>query len=166
MALYGSAPKRKPHQRGRPRKHGAKFKLKSAQARTRSDRDETVQVLGQSVRLRAWHHLHFMWLAELVGCVICVEFLRPDGTPRYKRPLWLFWSGPLSLPLSDVCRMYLWRFTIEHFFRFIKQHLGFYATRVTLLPSSERWIDIVMLAYWQLLMAAPVITGSSHPSRW
>ena len=165
MTLYGSAPKRKPHQRGRPRKHGAKFKLRSAQAHTYSDRDETVQVLGQSVRLCAWHHLHFMWLTQLVGCVICVEFLRPDGTPRYKRPLWLFWSGSLTLPLTDVCRMYLWRFTIEHFFRFIKQHLGFYATRVTLLPSSERWIDIVILAYWQLLLAAPVITGHLAPWR-
>ena len=148
MVLYGAPPKPKPHHKsgsprghrspGRPRKHGAKFKLKSALSRTCSDRDETITMLGQSIRLRAWHDLHFKWLAELVGCVICVEFLRPDGTPRYKRPLWLFWSGPLTIPLPDLCRMYLWRFMIEHFFRFIKQHLGFYATRATLLLSTER----------------------------
>jgi hypothetical protein len=165
MVLYGPPPKPNPHKPGRHGKHGDKFKLKSALRRTHSDQDETIQILGQSVRLRAWHHLHFKWLAELIGRVICIEFLRPDGTPRYKRPLWLFWSGPLTVPLADICRMYLWRFTIEHFFRFIKQHLGFYATRATLLPSTERWIDIVMLAYWQLLLAAPIITGYVAPWR-
>ena len=165
MVLYGPAPKRKAHQRGRPRQHGAKFKLKSARWRTCADREETVHLLGQSIRLRAWHHLHFVWLTDLVGCVLCVEFLKPDGTPRYKLPLWLFWSGPLSVPLTDLCHMYLWRFSIEHFFRFIKQHLGFYATRATLLPSTERWIDFVMLAYWQLLLAAPLVCGYVAPWR-
>ena len=60
--------------------------------------------------------------------------------------------------------MYLWRFAIEHFFRFIKQHLGFFVTRATHLASTERWMMIVLLAYWQLLFAAPVVSG--HVSLW
>ena len=164
MVLYGPPKKPKPHHPGRPPEHGAKFKLKSARLRTYADREETVHVLGQWIRLRAWHDLHFKWLAKLVGCVICVEFLLPDGTPRYKRPMWLFWSGPLTVSLTDLCRMYLWRFAIEHFFRFIKQHLGFYLTRATHLASTERWATIVMLAYWQLLIAAPFV--SAHVSLW
>ena len=132
--------------------------------RAHADREETVHLLGQSIRLRAWHSLHFKWLAQLVGCVICVEFLLPDGSPRYKRPMWLFWSGPLTVSLTDLCHMYIWRFAIEHFFRFIKQHLGFYVTRATHLASTERWMMIVMLAYWQLLLAAPLV--SAHVSLW
>ena len=165
MVLYGPPPKRKAGQRGRPRQHGDNFKLKSAHKRTCVDREETVCLLGQSIRLRAWHDLHFAWLTDLVGCVVCVEFLKPDGTPRYKRPMWLFWSGPMTVSLTELCRMYLWRFTIEHFFRFIKQHLGFYATRATLLTCTERWIDIVILAYWQLLLAAPGVSGYVAPWR-
>jgi len=111
MALYGPSkghlgppPKRKAHRRGAPRKHGRNgpaaghlFKLKSAHLRKQADQDETVsgplrgqRILGQAVRLRAWHacwRLHFVWLAELVGTAICVEFLKADGMPRYKRPL-------------------------------------------------------------------------------
>ena len=164
MALYGPPPKPKPHRLGRHRQHGAKFSLKSARWRTHVDREETVHLLGQTIRLRAWHHLHFKWLAQLVGCVICVEFLLPDGSPRYKRPMWLFWSGPLTVSLTDLCHMYLWRFAIEHFFRFIKQHLGFYATRATHLVSTQRWMTIVMLAYWQLLSTAPIVSG--HVALW
>lgn len=53
---------------------------------------------------------------------MCVEFLKEDGTPCYKRPIWLFWIGPEDVALQDLCRMYLWRFAIEHLFRFLKQH--------------------------------------------
>ena len=30
--------------------------------------------------------------------------------------MWLFWTGPDTVPLEDLCRMYLWRFAIETFF--------------------------------------------------
>ena len=165
MVLFAQPPKRKPGQRGRTRKHGAKFSLKSARKRTRCDSEDTVQLRGQSVHLRAWHGLHFKWLSELVGTVVCVEFLKLDGTPRYKNPMWLFWSGPNTVPLTELCRMYLWRFAIEHFFRFIKQHLGFGATRTSFVNCTERWIDIVILAYWQILLAAPDVTGYVAPWR-
>ena len=79
--------------------------------------------------------------------------------------MWLFWSGPITLPLTELCRMYLWRFAIEHFFRFIKQHLGFYATRSAFLDCTERWIDIVILAYWQILLAASEVHGYVAPWR-
>ena len=165
MVLYAQPPKRKSGQRGRPRKHGVKFSLTSARKRTCCHKEERVQLLGQSLHLRAWHNLHFKWLSDLVGCVVCVEFLKPDGTPRYKHPLWLFWSGPFTVPLTELCRMYLWRFSIEHFFRFIKQHLGFYATRSTFVACTQRWIDFVILAYWQILLAAPHVSGFVAPWR-
>lgn len=120
--LYEEPPERQPGQRGRPRKHGAKFKL-SAPGRE-ADRIERCALLGQAVRLMAWQELHFYKLPFLVGMVLSVQFLMADGSPRIKRPLSLFWTGPTSVALADLARMYLWRFAIEHMFRFMKQQLG------------------------------------------
>jgi IS4 transposase len=101
---------------------------------------------------RLWHKLHFKRLAKVPGSVVCVEFLKEDGTPRYKRPIWLFWTGPEDVTPQDLCRMYLWRFAIEHLFRFLKQHMGLNSNRSTNLESLQRWMWIVALAYWQLLL--------------
>jgi Transposase DDE domain len=136
--------------RGAPRKHGADFQL-SAISRS-PDASEEFMLGKQKVGLRAWHKLHFKRFAKVQGMVVCVEFLKDDGTPRYKRPLWLFWTGPESVALQDICRMYLWRFTIEHFFRFLKQHMGLNTNRSPNLESTQRWMWLCALAYWQLLL--------------
>jgi hypothetical protein len=143
----------KPHlkrKRGAPAKHGPKFKL-SGTARP-PDQSETFLLGEQTVILRAWQGLHLKKLPKLVGMVLRIEFLRPDGTPRYKRPMWLFWTGPDTTPLKDLCRMYLWRFAIEHSFRFLKQHLGLNANQSTNLVSADQWMWLCALAYWQLLL--------------
>ncbi len=110
--LYEEPPQRKPKQRGRPRKHGDKFKLSAP--RRKVDRVETCKLLGQQVRLMAWQDLHFYKLSFLVVMVLSVQFLKADGTPQFKRPLYLFSTGPTSGALTDLARMYLWRFAIEH----------------------------------------------------
>ena len=159
----------KPHEKGKkgaPAKHGAKFKL-SQPSRT-PDRTETFLLGEQTVKLQAWQGLHFKKLSGLVGMVLRVEFLRPDGTPRYKRPMWLFWTGPDTVPLAELCRMYLWRFAIEHFFRFAKQHLGLNANQSTDLVSTEQWMWWCALAYWQLLLMRDEVKASRpawYPAR-
>jgi len=116
-------PKKKPTSSlGAPRKHGKSFKLNSVHRS--EDQSQIFQIGKQTVRVRAWHKLHFKKLADLIGTLVQVEFLKEDGTPRYKRPMWLFWTGSQSVALSDLCRMYLWRFAIEPMFRFLKQHMG------------------------------------------
>jgi hypothetical protein len=136
--------------RGAPRKHGADFQLTDIPREP--DALEEFCLGKQKVRVRVWHKLHFKRLAKVVGSVVCVEFLKEDGTPRYKRPLWLFWTGPENVVLQDLCRMYLWRFAIEHLFRFLKQHMGLNSNRSSNLASLQRWMWIVALAYWQLLL--------------
>ena len=91
-------------------------------------------------------------MAAFVGTLVQIEFLKADGTPRYKRPMWLWWTGPQSVALSDLCRMYLWRFSIEHLFRFLKQHMGLNYNRSPNLVSAQQWMWICALAYWQLLL--------------
>lgn len=136
--------------RGAPRKHGADFQLSAIEREPDASQEF---VLGkQTVRGRVWHKLHFKRLAKVPGSVVCVEFLKEDGTPRYKRPIWLFWTGPENVAPQDLCRMYLWRFAIEHLFRFLKQHLGLNCNRSTNLECLQRWMWLVGLAYWQLLL--------------
>ena len=150
MVFYGPPPPHPKGKKGAPAKHGAKFKLSNP---SRSpDRTETFVLGKQTVSLQAWQGLHFKKLFGLVGMVLRVEFLRPDGTPRYKRPLWLFWSGPETVALHEICRMYLWRFAIEHMFRFLKQHMGLNANQSTDPVSTDQWIWMCALAYWQLLL--------------
>jgi hypothetical protein len=136
--------------RGAPRKHGADFQLTAIEREP--DALEAFSLGKQKVRVRVWHKLHFKRIAKVKGSVVCVEFLKDDGTPRYKRPLWLFWTGPEDVAPQDLCRMYLWRFAIEHLFRFLKQHMGLNSNRSSNLESLQRWRWIVALAYWQLLL--------------
>ena len=148
---FWSPPKpRQKGDRGAPAKHGAKFKL-SAPPRA-ADQQDSLQLKGQTVTLQAWENLHLKKLPDLVGMVLRVEFLRPDGTPRYKRPIWLFWTGPATTPLKALCLMYLWRFAIEHYFRFLKQHMGLNANQSTDTVSTDHWMWLCGLAYWQLLL--------------
>lgn len=152
--------------RGAPRKHGADFQLTAIEREP--DAPEEFYLGKQKVRVRAWHKLHFKRLAKVKGSVVCVEFLKEDGTPRYKRPLWLFWTGPEDVAPQDLCRMYLWRFAIEHLFRFLKQHLGLNSNRSSNLKSLQRWMWIVALAYWQLLLMRDTVTPNRpawHPHK-
>jgi hypothetical protein len=149
--VLSEAPKQKPKgSRGAPRKHGQSFKLNGAHRS--ADQSETFQLGQQTVRVYAWQKLHFKKLATLIGTLIQVEFLKADGTPRYKRPMWLLWTGPQTIALSDLCRMYLWRFAIEHLFRFLKQHMGLNSNRSPNLVSAQQWMWLCALAYWQLLL--------------
>jgi len=135
---------------GAPLKHGADFQLTAISREV--DASEEFLLGKQKVRVRVWNKLHFKRLVKVTGAVVCVEFLKEDGTPRYKRPIWLFWTGPVDIKPQDLCRMYLWRFAIEHLFRFLKQHMGLNSNRSSDLKSLERWMWMVALAYWQLLL--------------
>jgi hypothetical protein len=161
------APLPKPEgSRGAPRKHGADFQLTAIEQQP--DALEEFFLGKQRVRVRVWHRLHFKRLARVVGSVVCVEFLKEDGTPRYKRPLWLFWTGPEAVRPQDLCRMYLWRFAIEHLFRFLKQHLGLNNHRSSNRDSLQRWMWIVALAYWQLLLMREAVQPNRpawHPRK-
>ena len=145
---------------GRPRKHGAKLSLHQPGP---PDRQETVRRVGQEVRISAWVTYHFRAVPTLVGLVVRAEFLRADGTPRYKRPLGLFWSGPVTISLGDSVTMYLLRYVIEHFFRFLKQRRGLLDAHLGDLGPIETWVQVVALASWQLLLARDAVQPTDRP---
>ena len=64
--------------------------------------------------------------------------------------------------------MYLWRFAIEHLFRFLKQHMGLNSNRSSNLESLQRWMWSVALAYWQLLLMRDTVKPNRpawHPRK-
>jgi hypothetical protein len=162
--LYEEPAPRKPGKRGAPQKHGAKFKLSSP---SRSSDGEEIFLFGaQTVCLRAWKGLHLKKLPKLIVMLLRVEFLKPDGKPRYKQPMWLLWTGPTAVPLQDLCKMYLWRFAIEHMFRFLKQNMGLNTSRSNDLVATEQWMWMCALAYWQLLLMRDLVEDARpawHP---
>jgi hypothetical protein len=60
--------------------------------------------------------------------------------------------------------MYLWRFAIEHLFRFLKQHMGLNSNRSPSLVSTEKWMWLCALAYWQLLLMRNLV--QPHCPAW
>jgi hypothetical protein len=134
--LYEQPAPRPPGKKGAPKKHGARFKLSSPPRP--ADAAETFRLGSQTVRIQAWNGLHLKKLPELVVRLLRVEFLQPDGKPRYQRPMWLFWTGPTAVPLPELCKMYLWRFAVEHMFRFLKQNMGLNRSRSNDLVEDAR----------------------------
>jgi len=148
--------------KGRPPEHGVKFSLKTPPAPERQV--EFPLPLGKgTVHVSAWGQLHFREVPGLVGMVVRVEFFTPTGQPKYRRPLWLFWSGLSSVSLEALCQMYLARFCIEHFFRFAKQRLGMRCAQSPTLQACENWMWVVALAYTQLLLARSLVKAAPRP---
>lgn len=148
--LYEQPRPHQPGKKGAPQKHGARFKLSSPSRP--ADCEEIFPFGSQTVRLQAWKGLHLKKLPKLIVMMLRVEFLKADGQPRYKQPMWLLWTGPTSVPLQELCKMYLWRFAIEHMFRFLKHNLGLNSSRSNDLVATEQWMWMCALAYWQLLL--------------
>ena len=162
--LYEQPEPRQPGRKGAPKKHGARFKLSSP---TRpADAAETFLLGSQTVHIQAWNGLHLKKLPQLIVRLLRVEFVKPDGKPRYKQPMWLLWTGPTAVSLQALCRMYLWRFAIEHMFRFLKQNMGLNSSRSNDLVATEQWMWMCALAYWQLLLMRDLVEDARpawHP---
>ena len=162
--LHEQPAAREPGKKGAPQKHGARFKLSSPPRAP--DGEETFQLGAQTVRVQAWKGLHLKKLAALVVMMLRVEFLTADGQPRYKQPMWLLWTGPDPVALAELCKMYLWRFAIEHLFRFLKQNLGLNTSRSNSLVGTQQWMWLCALAYWQLLLMRDLVEDARpawHP---
>jgi hypothetical protein len=108
LCLWGAPP---PYSgRGRPRKHGDKFKLNDPQTWGEVSQDIEVNDphLG-NIRIGLWQEKHFQAAAEQPMQLIRVERLEPHHSGRISKPLWLAWVGEAFPPLSEVWRLYLRR---------------------------------------------------------
>lgn len=155
---------RRPSQRGPNCKHGRKFKLADARTHGKPDGKFTFNADdGESVEITVFKNLHAQSHPDLHGCVIRVRAYCADGSRKFARPIWLYWTGPHDMDWLTFWRVYLKRFCIESVHQFSKNSLAWTSARLGYTDREERWTWLVMLAYWQLLLSAPLADDAYRP---
>lgn len=150
--------------KGRPKKHGAKFKLN--EPTTWSEPASVLELDDpklQRVRVSLWKNLHFRKAATRLMLLIRVERLDAQGNLRELKPLWLAWVGEEMPPVEQVWRLYLRRFTIDHWYRFLKQRLHWTVPKLSTTKQCERWSDLMPLMTWELWLARDIVTDNPLP---
>ena len=150
--------------KGRPKKHGAIFQLNqpATWGEVASILEENDPKLGR-VRVSNWKNLHFRKAATRPMLVLRVERLDAQGNLRGSKPLWLAWVGEEMPPLEKVWRLYLRRFTIDHWYRFLKQRLHWTVPKLGTPKQCERWSDLMPLMTWELWLARDIVTDNPLP---
>lgn len=100
--------------RGRPRKHGHKFKLNELSSHLPTD--EIVEVNDESlglIKISKWNNLHFRNAYKQKLSLIRVERLEEKKTGGKHRPLWLIWVGKEFLELEKIWSQYARRFGVD-----------------------------------------------------
>jgi hypothetical protein len=92
--------------------------------------------------------------------VLRVERLEPQGHLRVAKPLWLAWVGAEMPPLEAVWRLDLRRFTIDHWYRFLKQRLHWTVPKLSTPKQCERWSDLMPLMTWELWLARELVADN------
>ena len=150
--------------KGRPKKHGSKFKLN--ESTTWSDAESVLELDDpklQRVRVSLWKNLHFRKAAARPMLLLRVERLNVQGNLRVLKPLWLAWVGEEMPPVEEVWRLYLRRFTIDHWYRFLKQRLHWTVPKLSTPKQCERWSDLMPLMTWELWLARDIVTDNPLP---
>lgn len=145
--------------RGRPPKHGERFKLSKA---GEPDEQQTIAFKGKCLRISTWRNLHYAKYSAIHGVVLKLEFLDKGGKPIFEKPIWLF-STALEAECETLARAYLWRSSHELSFRFMKQHLGLAKAHSSELKSCDAWYQLVALAM-NLLLAVKDQLQSQVPA--
>ena len=150
--------------KGRPRKHGQKFKLNDSS--TWWEATEMVEVedsrFGQ-LRVRMWQDLHFSGSASIAMQLILVERILPEQSRSKSQPLWLVWVGQEMPPLAEIWRQYLRRFAVDHWYRFAKNRLHWTVPQLSTPAQCDRWSDLMPIVTWQLWLARNLVAGRPLP---
>jgi hypothetical protein len=150
--------------RGAPKKHGRKIKLNCEETLGEPTRRLQAQDPdGGWVVISIWEKMHFKSRPNLPLCAVRIESFRANGARRFPRPLWLVWTGPAEMDWTKFWRVYLKRFCLECVHQFTKNSLAWTRGRFGHTGREERWTWLVVLAYWQLLLAAPLSRDSHRP---
>jgi DDE superfamily endonuclease len=171
-------PEPKPaHLPGGPRLHGAPLRCAddktwdgpSSAAAADTARHGPVQVTAwqrmhpKLSKDAAWHD-HPGRVPVIEGTLIQLRAARVPGE-REPGPMWLWASDPAAGAgeVAVLWQAYLRRFDLEHTFRFLKQVLGWDAPKLRDPAAADRWTWLVIAAYTQLRLAAPLAADLRLP---
>jgi hypothetical protein len=151
--------------RGRPALHGKFFRWSDSRTRgkptaTRETRGEN----GERIHLRLWKSLPFRKAARHSFSVLRIEFPDRPGTRRRPREIWLAWIGQELPALEDWWDYYFRRSTMEHWYRFAEQSLGWTVPQFRIPEQEERWSDLTPIATWELFLSRKAVRD--HPLPW
>lgn len=162
LCLWGAPPAYSG--KGRPRIHGDKFKLNDRH--TWNEPVESLEVddpkLGR-LRISLWENLHFRKASGHPMSLLRVERLGERRCGKVAQPLWLAWIGEQMPALSEVWRLYLRRFAVDHWYRFAKQRLHWTLPKLSTPKQSERWSDLMPLMTWELWLARDIVADNPLP---
>jgi DDE superfamily endonuclease len=166
--LYGPPPPREPHQKGRPRVHGARFAFKEAD--TWGTPTEVMEVEDEhwgKVRLERWSGLH-----EKQGADVPYDVLRACVHLEQAQPpaaLWLAWLPPAQFPsgvivtVETLWRAYIARWPVEAGIHFRKETLGWTMPRFHSKEAGDRWTELTSLACWLIFLARSIVEDTPFP---
>jgi hypothetical protein len=73
------------------------------------------------------------------------------------------WVGKDKPCLNQIWQQYLRRFTIEHWYRFVRQRLHWTCPKFPTLAQTEVWSDLMPLMTWQLWLARKIVCDCPLP---
>jgi hypothetical protein len=162
MCLWGAPP---PYSgKGRPKVHGAKFKL--ADANTWGEPTATLELEEPqwgTLQIQHWSGLHFRAAAIHPLQVLRITMTGRQSLNRSSKPVWLVWLGKSMPCLDQLWRCYLRRFAVDHWNRFAKQRLHWTIPHFSTTALAERWSELMPLLSWQLWLAREIVQDTPLP---
>ena len=164
LVFYQPPPPRRPGQKGAPRKYGARIQLNDPRTWPEPAwTGTTARARGERIELRGWTGWRRRGLPDQPVQIVQVRVLRADGQPKYVQPLWLMVVGE-ALPWEVVWPLYQRRWAEETLHAQAKELLGWSRAQLGTVERQDRWTWLVLLAYWQLLLARDLARDA--PRAW
>jgi hypothetical protein len=166
--LYASPPPPDPHQKGRPKVHGARFAFKEPE--TWGEPGEVMELEDEhwgTVRLERWAALH-----EKKGADVPYDVLRACAHLERQKPpqaLWLAWLPPVRLPsgmtvtAETIWRSYDARWPVEPGIHFRKDILGWTMPHFQTKEAGDRWTELIALACWIIFLSRSIVEDTPFP---
>lgn len=95
--------------------------------------------------------------------IILIQRKGKGLSPTAAKPMWLAWIGLETLSLISLWELYLRRFAIEHWNRFMKQRLHWTLPKLGTTEKGQRWSDLMPLLTWQLWLGREIIEDNPLP---
>lgn len=128
--------------KGRPKVHGAKFKLADSSTWTEPTAKLAVEDSKWGiVQMQHWSSLHFRLAAAHPLQVLRITVAGKRTAKPSPKPMWLVWLGEEMPGLEQTWHASLRRFAVDHWNRFAKQRLHWTLPHFGTTELGEPWSD-------------------------